>query len=309
MSGHVDITITESDIKKKLLHYNYGSYISHENISFGYANENFKVTTTKGSVLFRLYKQQKEDSVKQELLLMHALQKSDFPTAYPLVDNSGAYIHSINNHSCIFSEFIEGVHPSPNQFVVGEIGRAIGTLSILPIKEMYKKTNSISIENCMSFIQEFPNAKYPHPQIFDYFKEQTNFLKDYIKEALPMGIVHGDCFPDNTIFNDNKLIAIIDFEEFAYDTLLFDIGMSINGFCFTDNVLQTDLVNELIKEYESVRKLNNKEKELLPYYIQWTAHATIYWHLRNNLLYAKNDIQLKRVEELMNRVKTLKGNN
>jgi len=33
----------------------------------------------------------------------------------------------------------------------------------------------------------------------------------------------------------------------------------------------------------------------------------IYWHLRNNLLYAKNQIQLKRVEEFMNRVKTLKG--
>jgi Ser/Thr protein kinase RdoA (MazF antagonist) len=96
MSGHVEITITESDIKKTLLHYNYGSYISHENISFGYANENFKVTTTTGNILFRLYKQQTEDSVRQELLLMNALQNSDFPTAYPLVDNSGAYIHSIN---------------------------------------------------------------------------------------------------------------------------------------------------------------------------------------------------------------------
>mgnify|MGYP000559480334 CR=1 FL=1 len=30
-----------------------------------------------------------------------------------------------------------------------------------------------------------------------------------------MGIVHGDCFPDNTLFNDNKLIAIIDFEDFG----------------------------------------------------------------------------------------------
>ena len=139
MSGHVEITITESDIKKTLLHYNYGSYISHENISFGYANENFKVTTTTGNILFRLYKQQSEDSVRQEILLMNALQNSDFPAAYPLVDNSGAYIHSINNHSCILSEFIEGIHPTPNQYIAGEIGRAIGTLSVFPIKEMYKK--------------------------------------------------------------------------------------------------------------------------------------------------------------------------
>ena len=56
MSGHVEITITESDIKKTLLHYNYGSFISHENLSFRYANKNFKVTTTTGNILFRLYK-------------------------------------------------------------------------------------------------------------------------------------------------------------------------------------------------------------------------------------------------------------
>jgi len=307
MSGHVEITITETDIKKTLLHYNYGSYISHENISFGYANENFKVTTTTGNILFRLYKIQSEDSVRQELLLMNALQNSGFPTAYPLVDNSGAYIRSINNHSCILSEFIEGIHPIPNQYMAGEIGRAIGTLSVLPINEKYKRPNYISIEHCLTIIQEFPKAKYQHPEIFDYFKVQTTFLKNYISKELPMGIVHGDCFPDNTLFNDNKLIAIIDFEDFAFDTLLFDLGMSINGFCYKDNMIQTDLMHELIKEYESVRKLNNKEKELLPYYIQWAAHGMIYWHLRNNLLYAKNQIQLKRVEEFMNRVKTLKG--
>lgn len=52
--------------------------------------------------------------------------------------------------------------------------------------------------------------------------------------------------------------------------------------------------------------LTTFKKELLPYYVQWAAHGTIYWHLRNNLLYTKNDIQLKRVEELMNRVTTLK---
>ena len=307
MSGHVQITITETDIKKTLLHYNYGSYKSHKNISFGYANENFKVTTSKGNILFRLYKQNSEDSVRKELLLMDTLKKSNFPTAYPLVDKSGDFIHSIKNHSCILSEFIEGIHPIPNQFVSAEIGRAIGTLSILPVKEMFKKPNSISIEHCISFIKEFPDAKYQYSEIFNYFKEQTLFLKKYIGEELPMGIVHGDCFPDNTIFNENKLIAIIDFEEFAFDSLLFDLGMSINGFCFIENELQTDLMHELIKKYESVRKLNRKERELLPYYIQWTAHGTIYWHLRNNLLYAKNDIQLKRVEELIKRVKNLKA--
>ena len=53
-------------------------------------------------------------------------------------------------------------------------------------------------------------------------------------------------------------------------------------------MIQKDLMHELIKEYESVRKLNNKEKELLPYYQFSGLHmgryigiyATIYFMLK-----------------------------
>jgi len=306
MESHVQITTTEKDVRNTLKRYNLGEFISYENLSFGYANENFKVTTTIKNILFRLYKQQSEVNVKKELLLMKALKKIDFPAAYPLADNDGNYIHQLNNHTCLFSQFIEGKHPELNTFTSREIGKAIGLLSILPVNDIYKKVNAISIENCLEIIQEFPQAKYQYPKIFEYFKDQTNCLKSYISVELPKGIIHGDCFPDNTIFNGNKLKAIIDFEEFAYDTLLFDLGMAINGFCFKDNILQNDLMQALKNEYECIRKLSDKEIELLPYYIQWAAHGMLYWHLRNNMLYALNQTQVKRVEELMNRVKNLR---
>ena len=306
MAGNVEITTTEKDIKNTLTYYDLGNFIYYENLSFGYSNENFKVTTSKGNVLFRLYKQQSEENVKKEMLLMSALRRINFPTAYPLDDNEGRYIHPINNYSSLFFQFMEGKHPELNSNTAGEVGKAIGTLSILSVKDIYKKENSISIENCLNIIQEFPKAKYQYPEIFEYFKEQTDYLKKYISEELPKGIVHGDCFADNTIFNGDKLKAIIDFEEFCYETLIYDLGMTINGFCFKDNNLQNDLMLSLKHEYECLRKLTDKENELLPYYIQWAAHGMLYWHLRNNMLYTLNPTQVERVRELMNRVKNLR---
>ena len=250
-----------------------------------------------------------EENVKKELSLMKVLKKIDFPTSYPIVDTKGNYTHLLNKKMSLLSDFIEGEHPELNTFTAGEIGKVIGSISIIPVHENYKKENSMSIENCVDIIQEFPKAKFQYPEIFEYFKEQTKFLKNYISIDLPKGIIHGDCFPDNTIFNGNKLRAIIDFEEFAYETLLFDLGMAINGFCFKNNIIQKDLMRSLKNEYEFVRRLNKKENELLPYYIQWAAHAMLYWHLRNNMLYELDEIQVKRVEELMDRVKILRKEN
>ena len=306
MAGHVRIKTTEKDVQHILKKYTLGKYLSYENLSFGYSNENFKVTTTKGDFLFRSYKQLSEENVKKELLLMKALKQIDFPTAYPIVDNHGNYIYALNNQTILLSDFIQGEHPELNRFTAGEIGKAIGSLSIMPVNDNYKKINSMSIDNCLDIIQEFPQAKFQYPKIFKYFEEQTNFLKSYISIDLPKGIVHGDCFPDNTIFNGNKLRAIIDFEEFSYETLLFDLGMAINGFCFKNNILQKDLMQALKNEYELVRTLGEKENDLFPYYIQWAAHGMLYWHLRNNMLYELNEIQVKRVEELMYRVQILR---
>ena len=306
MELHIQITTTEQDVKDILLHYNLGELVSYKNLSFGYANENFKVSTTKKDVLFRLCKQQTKENIEKEILLMKELEHLHFPTSYPIIDNNGNYIHRLHNHSCLIYQFIEGEHPELNRSTAGEIGKAAGILSMLAVKDSYKKLNAISIENCLGIIREFPQAKFQYPEIYEYFEEHTNFLKSYISQELPKGIVHGDYFPDNTIFRGSELKAIIDFEEFAYDTLLFDLGMAINGFCFKENVLQVDLIQAIIHEYNKLRKLTQKENELLPYYIQWAAHGILYWHLRNNMLYELNETQVKRVEELMNRVKKLR---
>jgi len=306
MGLHVQITTTEQDIKTILLNYDLGELVYYNNLSFGYANENFKLTTTKDEVLFRLCKQQTKKAIEKEIVLMKKLEQVNFPTAYPIADKDGNYIHQLNNHSCLIYQFIEGKQPKINPSTAGEIGSAAAKLSQIPVKDNYKKSNAITIENCLSIIKEFPEAKFQYPEIYEYFEEQTNFLIDYISQELPKGIIHGDYFPDNTLFIGNQLMAVIDFEEFAYDTLLFDLGMAINGFCFIKNELQDELMNELVHQYSSVRKLNLQENELLPYYIQWAAHGMLYWHLRNNMLYELNEIQVQRVMELMNRVKKLR---
>ena len=306
MDFHVKITTTEKDINRVLSSYDLGELKSSTNLSFGYANENFKVSTQQTDILFRVCKQQSKDDIEKEIALMKELMKIQFPTSYPIADKKGNYIHQLNDNFCVIYQFITGKQPEINKESAGEIGKAAAMLSQVSVENSFRKNNAITIDNCFELIKEFPIAKFQYNDIYSYFIEQTFFLQNYVSYELPKGIIHGDYFPDNTIFEKGKLKAVIDFEEFAYDTLLFDLGMAINGFCFIDNELKTDLLEETIKSYNQIRKLSTKEIELLPYYIQWAAHGMLYWHLRNNMLFEENKTQVLRVMELMDRVKKLR---
>ena len=54
-------------------------------------------------------------------------------------------------------------------------------------------------------------------------------IKDYDFSQLECGIIHGDIFPDNVLFDENNNIkAILDFNESYYAPFIFDIAVVIN---------------------------------------------------------------------------------
>jgi homoserine kinase type II len=84
---------------------------------------------------------------------------------------------------------------------------------------------------------------------------------------LPNGIIHGDLFIDNIFFKNNKLSGIIDFYFAANDYYMYEIAICVNALCFDKNknkfILNKKKVKNLIKGYESIKKISIKEKNSL----------------------------------------------
>ncbi|MCG8475360.1 MAG: homoserine kinase, partial [Cytophagales bacterium] len=273
-------------------------------ISHGFANENYKIITTVGNYLFRICKEQELKMIEYEIKLMHSLKQINFPTAYPIVRKDGNYISKSENKNIVIYEFKKGKEPELNKQTCHQIGKAIGQLTKIPNSREFKKKNVINLPDCLEMINNFPQTKCQYPTIFNNFENIIKQLYEALQVSLPQSVIHADLFPDNTLFDDNKLIAIIDFEEANYDNMLFDVGMTANGFCFIDNKLESQLLKILLEAYEQERKLSSLEKELLPDYIRWGAVGMAYWHLRHliNRPFAK---QQSRVEELLARANYL----
>ena len=276
-------------------------------LSNGFANLNYKIRTDQGDFLYRVCLQQSDvELIHWEIELLLSLRQFDFPTAYMLASKEGDCLIDTDHGKVMIYEFKKGHKPLQNPNTVAEIAKVLARLNLFPDWDKFPRKNVINMDDSMGLIEKFKTAPVQYPEVYTYFEDQTLFLKAFVQKDLPKGIIHGDCFPDNTIFQGDSLVAIVDFEEACVDHLLMEIGMAINGFCFVNNQMDPILMNTFLKEYNNIRPLTQEELELFPYYIQWSAHGMISWHLRHYLMYKRNNKQVKRVMELMNRVKALR---
>ena len=112
--------------------------------------------------------------------------------------------------------------------------------------------------------------------------KEIKYLELHILDNLPRGLIHGDLFYDNMLFDSLSSMpggfkAIIDFEEACHYHLIFELGMGILGICVND--IRVDLVKAraLVNGYQQVRPLAQIEKESLQLFVRYAAVATSYW--------------------------------
>lgn len=297
------------EMKKICLLHGIDKVVDAKLLTSGFANRNFQISTKTGNYFYRVCTQQDDiKNIVYEVNILAELKKIKFPTAYLISKKDGEFISDSDEGKVLIYEFKEGCEPELNHQTISEIAKWIATLNNFKDYENYPRKNVIHLDYCFELIKEFKTAPAKYPEIFEYFEEQTQYLVKPISQIIPKGLIHGDVFPDNTLFIGNKLSAVIDFEEVCVDNLLMEIGMCINGFCFVDNKLDIELMETFLFEYNQIRKISEKELELLYYYIQWAAHGMLSWHLRYYLIYKENLQQLRRANELMERVKMLRHN-
>jgi homoserine kinase type II len=275
----------------------------------GFANRNYKIKTEKGNFFYRVCTQQEDlKNIIYEVNIILELKTINFPTAYLIPKKDGSFISDSKNGKVLIYEFKEGLEPVLNHQTAGEIATCLAKLNRFKGFGKYPRKNVVHMDYCFELIEQFKTAPFQYPEIYAYFEDQTQYLLKPVSQILPIGLIHGDVFPDNTLFQNGRLSALIDFEEACVDKLLMEIGMCINGFCFVNNGLDLSLMETFLFKYNQIRQITQKEWELLYIYIQWAAHGMISWHLRHFLIYKENLKQLARVNELMERVKRLRKN-
>lgn len=111
----------------------------------------------------------------------------------------------------------------------------------------------------------------------NWLKQRYERLITTIPSDLPKGMIHGDLFFDNILFEGERLKAFLDFEEACHSYKMFDVGMAVVGFYTNSNTLYLNKIRAFINGYQTIRMLTQAEKENLKLFVELTALLTSAW--------------------------------
>ena len=255
----------------------------------GFANENYFVVTENGAYVIKivLEKRFKAEDKLREQLYIERLREFNFPVVGYIKSPKGDIIYQKNDRLALIQKKIGGSHPETNEDIARQMGEKMAKLHKIPFDSLPEKGNWLQesyLANSIAILKKnFYNNKYIRELIKLYR------ALDFRAENLPKSIIHSDLFADNTLFENGKLVAIIDWEEVGIGPSLLDFGIAVIGFCFRDNSFKINLYKVLYESYNKNRPFTQIEERQIEEAVKYAAIGTTIWRFLYYNYYYPNE--------------------
>lgn len=298
------------EINDILTHYEMGEALSFSPTTTGISNSNYKVSLASGvDVLLKISNDKTIPQLEneQEILVLLNQYKFKFGLA-PLETLKGKVIYEHNGHFGVIFPFVKGLPPQINSNSCFQIGEALASLHGLKLeKEDLAKIRPHDLVGYGGItINEYINEPNSAPGFREAF---LNIFPDELHnipyELFPSGIIHGDLYYDNALFNNDKLVTLIDFEQAGRGRFILDIGIAISGSCLRADGSTVDLklIESFILGYTSVRQMNEAEKEYLNAAILVGFFSIALWRIKRFYKGALDSAKRDNYKELLERAR------
>ena len=261
--------INKKDLSTINKQYNSKKFVSFKGIKKGIENTNYLLKSKNEKYILTIFeKRVSKKEIPFFMKLMDQLSNSKINCPKPLRNFKKKYLFRLKNKTACIVSFLKGKDKKTldlkNCYDIGKMVAEMHT-STKKIK-LYRK-NSMGIQNLNPLINSIKFKSKKFINIEKFLKTNFKDIKKKWPKKLPSGIIHGDLFIDNIFFNSNELSGIIDFYFAANDYYMYEIAICINALCFDKNknkfILNKKKVKNLIKGYESIKKISIKEKSSL----------------------------------------------
>lgn len=253
--------IEHDELERFLAGFPVGELVTYQGITAGIENTNYFVDTTDRHLVLTIFESLEATDVPFFLDLMAHLAEHDVPCPHPLADEHGQYLHRIKGKpAALVNRLPGGSIDQPDVEDCAAVGRELARLHLAG----------------QSFDRQRENSRGPR-----WWRDTARVVMPYLSEAdaallkkelyhqslfrlndLPRGIIHGDLFRDNVLFDtDGTLTGIIDFYYACHDVLLFDVAVTVNDWCSdSTGELNLGLAASLLRAYGEVRPFTAIER-------------------------------------------------
>ena len=279
MGVYTELTLQEmQDFTRQ---FNFGDLNSFEGVDAGVENTTYFVSFNQKEFVLQIFEEQRFDEIPFFIELNRRLLDDGVPVASPIANQEGARLFAIKNKPAALFSRIKGSTISPiTPDACRQIGEALGkmhsaTQNYIDLKRENHRWHRWW-EGSVKHVLDFVPPKYR-----DMLSDQINRSGSFASHAgkLPQGIIHGDLFCDNALFNSGSLAGIIDFYNACNGSLLFDLAITINDWCSDESSRLDKLKTEaMMTGYTRYRPLTDQEISHWPPAVETAALR--FWILR-----------------------------
>jgi homoserine kinase type II len=258
-----------------------GTVTHFEPIAAGTINSNYAIETERGKYFVRVNEGKAEVDVAWEARLVDALAAGGVVTPPPVAASDGrpyAPLAGARGKWVSVFPWREGRHLGSRDVtpaLAGQLGSELAALHLvgLELPAWWRRGSIYDHDHLVARYARFSRQSDPAlAHAIELLGEELTILSDAaaIRRRATTGIIHGDLFRDNVLWEGARMVAILDFEQASGGSLAYDLAVCINDWCWTDGP-RIDLVAALIAGYQERRALTAADRAALPIEVRAAA--------------------------------------
>lgn len=266
--------VSEADARALLEHYALGELEALEGIAQGVENTNYFLTTTTGEYVLTLFEHIPRADLPFFVGLMDHLAHHQVICPQPMRRENGEMLSEVNGKpACVVTRLPGAPRMAPDPGDCREAGAILARIHVggvdydasldNPRGPEWRERFALSVAPRLSAAE---NALIASENRYQSLHDDT---------VLPRGIIHGDLFRDNVLWDDEGRGGVIDFYFACDDALLYDVAIAVNDWCATPQAeLDPRRAEAFIHGYETQRPLESLEREMWPVMLRRAALRT-----------------------------------
>lgn len=279
--------LTTDEIAKFIGPYGIGSLLSADPVTEGVENSNYFVTTEHARVatgestepvlhcVLTVFEEITIGDLTLYLDWLDLLAAEALPVPAAFTDRFGTRIHLIEGKPAALFPRLPGRHPDPIDTsqcaAIGDALARIHAAAVPPGALTHGGPRGTRwLERAVALIR--PSLRAGEGALVDKVIEAF----EAAVSSLPKGFIHGDLFPDNTLFEGAQLTGLLDFYRGGHGALLLDLAITVNAWCCdVDGRLDPTRAAALTCAYRQRRPLKSREVAAWPAALE--AAAARFW--------------------------------
>ncbi len=267
--------VTDDALAGFLADYDIGTMVAFRGIAEGVENSNYSLRTSEGDFHLTLYEKRVDPADLPWFLgLMEHLAQHDIVCPQPVRARDGRTLMSLCERKAAITTFLPGVWPRrvrPEH--CGPVGATLARMHLAGADYAPTRRNTLGPEAWPPLLGLVRSrADEVQPGLAAELDAALPAILATWPDALPIGHIHADLFPDNLFFLAGCVSGVIDFYFAATDILAYDLAVCLNAWCFEpDFSLNVTKARLLLAGYDAVRPLTAMERAALPVLCQGAA--------------------------------------